>query len=539
MAAVREEIKLTNDIFQKTVDTGVKQQYKIFFTPSTGGAEVLPVDGEGQVLPNAKPIYKNGSWVENQITLTEESQKSLHTQIQEGVGNYTKASGLVTPQWAEKQVSGETPTSFPNNPNSVQKGVAGGEGDPDLWIEPEGFGDNVGNIASILKEPLSLIYGNDRFTGAGIQGGDFDFAGDNQPAFMTPLKYPIDLSDAQDQLVVQCFSYQPPYADAVKDQKFGDLGRGARRTTPLRKKIGKGIYLPMPQDVNDTNSVSWAEDNMNNMAIGAFQHVSKHALAYGGGKLLGNILSGLGMNWAKDLADKGSRFASQAALLTSVGQTRAGRMDIGTGILSQLAGDMGYEVSPEQILSRTGGVISNSNTELMFSGVKLRSFRFSYRMTGRSPEEAARINTIVRALKQWGSPRKVTRIEGGQGDVGNAGAPSYFLGTPHVFQLSYRTAAGKNILGVNKFKPCALTDFAVNYAPEREWMAYEGGQPVSIQIDMSFTELEPIYNTDYNERISNRAFSNRGSTEQTSGFQDLFPLSVSNSANPFGIDVGY
>jgi hypothetical protein len=198
---------------------------------------------------------------------------------------------------------------------------------------------------------------------------------------------------------------------------------------------------------------------------------------------------------------------------------------------------MGYEVSPEQILSRTGGVISNSNTELMFSGVKLRSFRFSYRMTGRSPEEAARINTIIRALKQWGSPRKVTRVEGGQGTVGSAGAPSYFLGTPHVFQLSYRTAAGGNILGVNKFKPCALTDFAVNYAPEREWLAYEGGQPVSVQIDMSFTELEPIYNTDYNQNVSNRAFNTRAGGQ--SGFQDLFPLSVSTTANPFGIDVGY
>lgn len=535
-SAAKQEIKLTGDITQKTVDTGQEQVYKIFYYPSTGSAKVFPVDSDGQILPDAKPIYNNGSWVKNQITLNEEAQKSIHAQIQKGVGNFTEASGLATPQWAEATISGETPTAFPNNPNGVTEGVGGGDGNPDMWIEPN-WGSDLKNLGAIITNPLSLIYGSEKFTGAGIQGGDFDFAGDNQPAFQVPLKYPADLSDAQDQFVIQCFSYQPPYADAIsKDQEFGDLGRGATRTTPLRKKIGKGIFLPMPQDVNDTNSVSWAEDNMNNMAMGAFQHVAKHAAAYGGANIAGKITDALGINLG-GLISAGSRFTSQAALITSVGQTRAGRMDIGTGILSQLAGDMGYEVSPEQILSRTGGVISNSNTELMFSGVKLRSFRFSYRMTGRSPEEAARINTIIRALKQWGSPRKVTRVEGGQGTVGSAGAPSYFLGTPHVFQLSYRTAAGGNILGVNKFKPCALTDFAVNYAPEREWLAYEGGQPVSVQIDMSFTELEPIYNTDYNQNVSNRAFNTRAGGQ--SGFQDLFPLSVSTTANPFGVDVGY
>ena len=43
----------------------------------------------------------------------------------------------------------------------------------------------------------------------------------------------------------------------------------------------------------------------------------------------------------------------------------------------------------------------------------------------------------------------------GRTDVGKAGGPSFFLGTPNIFRLRFVTNGIRNILVVNKFKPCA------------------------------------------------------------------------------------
>ena len=51
---------------------------------------------------------------------------------------------------------------------------------------------------------------------------------------------------------------------------------------------------------------------------------------------------------------------------------------------------------------------------------------------------------------------------------------------------------------LNKIKPCALTDFSVNYTPSGSYMTYrQGGSMTAYQISMTFSELEPIYQNDY------------------------------------------
>jgi len=132
-------------------------------------------------------------------------------------------------------------------------------------------------------------------------------------------------------------------------------------------------------------------------------------------------------------------------------------------------------------------------------------------------QEALVIRKIIRYLKQWSAARKVSKNVSGQ-SLG-ADQPSFFLGTPNVFKLSYRTNNGSPIAGVNRFKQCALTKISTNYTPDGEWNAFEGGMPVSVQIDMTFAELEPLYNTDY------------------SGIQGYnFPA---NAVTPTSAEVGY
>ena len=58
----------------------------------------------------------------------------------------------------------------------------------------------------------------------------------------------------------------------------------------------------------------------------------------------------------------------------------------------------------------------------------------------------------------------------------------------------------------------------MNYAADGNWAAYDEGQPVSVIMNMSFKELEPIYDTDYQNKIDDER-------------DDLYPISDE--------DVGY
>ena len=78
------------------------------------------------------------------------------------------------------------------------------------------------------------------------------------------------------------------------------------------------------------------------------------------------------------------------------------------------------------------------------------------------------------------------------------------MGTPNVFKLRYITTGNKDISGVNRFKVCALRSVAVNYAPEGTWAAYDEGQPVSVTMSLNFQEIEPVYESDYQQNTSQK-----------------------------------
>tara|TARA_B100000902_G_scaffold97453_1_gene100024 strand:- start:338 stop:1114 length:777 start_codon:yes stop_codon:yes gene_type:complete len=215
---------------------------------------------------------------------------------------------------------------------------------------------------------------------------------------------------------------------------------------------------------------------------------------------------------------------------------QAGRADIMANKMSQLLADGGFDISSDQILSRTGGVIANSNTELLFAGVGLRNFQFQWLLTPRDENEAHICRMMIRAFKEWSAPRKLVKLTGdGQtGGTGAAGGPSYFLGTPNVFRLRYLTDGNKPIMGANMFKTCALTSVDVSYTPEGQWMAYAHGQPTSYSLTLQFNELEPIYNTDYQRDSANdRMFSDKNI------MGDLMPIYIINQDDPKTSMIGY
>ena len=91
-----------------------------------------------------------------------------------------------------------------------------------------------------------------------------------------------------------------------------------------------------------------------------------------------------------------------------------------------------------------------------------------------------------------------------QAQGGVSGAGNFFLRTPNVFKLRYRSGA-KDHPFLNKFKQCFLTDVQTTYTGEGVYTTYDDGTPVSIILDLSFKEIQPIYDIDYDEFPGTRA----------------------------------
>ena len=535
----------TDTVLRQTVpstsDNGNKgrvQEYKTFY--KDGNTTIYPVNEAGEVLEGSIPIYTNGVWDKNEISTPNTNNRGRKTnvtidglqvtsedpptfkgvvndQLKDEVKNHANAVGEKPPKFTEVSTYS---TEIEEKIDRLKAELAQSTNNRDK----RALGFKIKNLQDKLDSENDLLL-PDGATGV-LARGQENYDNEDDIMFYQTVKYPMDMSDQQDRFSITCYSYQAPYATATASENVGSA-YGAQRSSPYRKKLGAGLMLPMPNNMVDGNARKWEEDNINNQALDAV----RASMSNGVSQMIAGKLGLGGFN----------AFLKNTMSTLRSSTQQSGRQELFANEISQLVGDMGYDVSADTILSRTAGVIANANTELLFAGVSLRSFEFNWVMSPRDIREAAQVRMIIRALKQWSAPRKLKKLVSGKDGAdargtGQAGGPTYFLGTPNIFRLRYLTAGNKDILGVNKFKPCALTDINLNYTPEGMWMAYQGGQPVSVQMSLKFNELEPIYNTDYSPNIApGRAFDK--SDGESTG--DLMPISIIRQDTPYTADVGY
>ena len=327
------------------------------------------------------------------------------------------------------------------------------------------------------------------------------------------LKYPIDADygNTQDYIQINQFTYQGVNPSVLFPQKEGDettfdaakriagstLLDGLQRTSPKNHHIGL-VKLPMPNQLNDSNNVAWGEDQLNALTAAAAT-LGAGALDQGI-QFTENLLNGKyegPFDFMKQVF--GSAQKDGLALvdfLKKAAKDQDANLLARSAVGSSLLNLAGFGISPETILARGAGVIPNSNLELLFNAPALRAFRFDWKMSPRSQQEAIRINNIIRFFKQGMAAKKISNS--------TPGGTSYFLGTPNIFDIHFKTSkSNKEFTNTNhsvlKIKTCACVGAAVNYTPEGMWNAYEKGQPTSCILSLQFKELEPIYNTDYEE----------------------------------------
>ena len=314
------------------------------------------------------------------------------------------------------------------------------------------------------------------------------------------LLYPIDiLKDQQDTLQITMYRYQPPAGDLFTNPSFNIqevFTQGVQRNSALKERIATTV-LPIPSGIQDNNAVGWGDDSMNNMTAAVAANINRNPTTAVVGqaalKLGSEFVSGMtGVELPAATLMQMGTIASAAGIQNLAGLM--GNQQVKAAISSLLLKNAGFEVPAETILARGFGIVPNSNLELLFQGPTLRQFSFSWRMSPRSAKEATNVKRIIRMFKQGSAARKLNSQSG-------AGARSLFLGTPNVFKLSYKTAGNEDISGLNKFKICALVNMNVVYAPDGQWAAYAEGQPVSVQMSLNFQEIEPVYESDYQDKI--------------------------------------
>ena len=467
--------------------------YNLQYDSTNGQAQII----QQNAPPGTKPIYQDGNWNASatQLGFSTQEKNSYHSSTQQSVRNaYAsvggKTSGSILPQWAQLQNQGKPPGQSSITPDN---GTA---------VSTNGSGNGLGGLVN------SIINPGQAFKNYAVNGDKFG-VGNEQALFGKSMTYPVDMrTETQDNFMISQFKYKPSKSDAI----FGGtaiginiLNEGFQTSSNynLEQLIGT-VYLPMPNGVRDSNNVSWGEDAMNNLAAAATADTMGNMSGTGAVAAAGAILGGQqGMQAALAVKNLGT-------LLSQGGASEELGMLLGPMAASKLLKAQGFGVETESILARGAGIVPNSNLELLFNSPTLRTFSFSYRLSPRSSEEAQIVRRIIRFFKQGMAPKKTT---------GKSGQSSFFLGTPNVFRLEYKTANKRSIDGVNKFKTCALSSFSCDYTPDGFWSAYDNGQPISTTMSLTFNELEPIYDTDYQE---NNIYDNR---------VDLF--SVNNNA------VGY
>ena len=306
------------------------------------------------------------------------------------------------------------------------------------------------------------------------------------------MSYPLDLNPSQDHFKITKYNYQrrdvnasKPGRTEIQTTTTGKMSKVKRTETKVNvagdSVIGSdlmgSILLPMPK-ATDVNGVEWGKSELTISGLAAVGLTDKLT---GGGRLAGK---------SAEEAQNDKEIKKQIEANRGLNPDGSSAKQFGSALyaqtISKIAGfAFGTDLDVDTYLARSGGRVLNPNAEMLFQGPVIRDFNFSFLMIARSQREVKEIRKIIRFLKLGMAPKFRSTT---------------YLKNPDIFTLHYKNGTSDNdtLNTVNRFNPggLALTTMAVDYAPNGYWSAYMDSQPVAVKMDLSFTELRPIYEQD-------------------------------------------
>ena len=297
--------------------------------------------------------------------------------------------------------------------------------------------------------------------------------------------YPLDINLNQDHMKIKKYKYVRADVNMSKPRRV----EKAQNSKPIQvqgdKLIGSdvmgSIFLPMPK-AQDVNATAWGKSELNASGL----------LALGSAELADSIFSFGGFVPSTSQQNREQRQLQEEAKKDQQrgNETTGGGLGVFQAAVNQFNVTVasvltGQELDQDTFLARTGGHVLNPNAEMLFQGPAIRNFNFSFTMIARSQKEGREIRNMIRFLKTGMAPKFRNTT---------------FIATPDIFTLEYKNGpTDKDILKTaNRFSPggLALTNMSVDYAPNGYWSAYRDSQPVAVKMDLSFSELRPIYEGD-------------------------------------------
>ena len=259
------------------------------------------------------------------------------------------------------------------------------------------------------------------------------------------MTYPAGIGGSgQDYMEIAMLIYTPSQVSAGG-------GGWARTRGGSGGKVSGRVILPIPGGISDSNGVQWGEGKMTAAQTAAAE------LA----------LSGM----EGELGEKGQEIAQKI-------KNQSGAVK--TALKQSIAGAVSN--TNQQLMQRTEGQIMNPNMELLFGGPTLRSFTFNFKLSPRNSDESQSIVSIINFFKQNMAPQAV--------------GSNVFLKSPNTWRLTYKHKGGTHRY-LNKFKECAMTNCSVQYTDGGNYSTYEDGAMTSYGLALSFQEMEPIFQQDY------------------------------------------
>jgi uncharacterized protein YcfJ len=210
-----------------------------------------------------------------------------------------------------------------------------------------------------------------------------------------------------------------------------------------KKRLATAIALHTPNTMSTTYSINYDEEDTDIYAMGL--------AAIGGTASLDKALKQKG----------GSNVAKDVANAVSAAGVAVGLKLPGTGGISKLT-----------------GLAPNPRKEQIFKHVNFRTFTFDYQFYPRDAREAENVLNIIYQFKLHMHPEFKD-------------ANNFLYVYPSEFDIFHYNGTQEN-MNINRHTSCVLTDMVVNYSPNGQFTAFEGGMPTQINVTLTFKELATL-----------------------------------------------
>jgi len=280
------------------------------------------------------------------------------------------------------------------------------------------------------------------------------------------LRYPYNINGSGDFMRFSFYDYKAPYSSGAPTTLTSYYSSAIPVGTPVLNEI----YITMPNDVDTNFKGNWGGKNLTGLAAAAFGAAGAAINAAGTGQV------------------KLSNFAEQAGKTTSaaLGGVAEDVLKTLTNSVTNAPG-LGSNLSTNDVLGLVSGFIVNPNTELLYQGTDLRTHGYNFKLIAFSLKEAEAIDDIVKTFKTAVLPSGATQKFLGALEGRN------FIGIPYVCQVSFFRGGGVENEYLPKYKMSAITDVSVDYITEGQYMTFEDGRPIGVNLRVTFTELKLVF----------------------------------------------